>query len=92
MEKSLRDGDAKVFDIEKFTVNGESLATLAEEDEDYQKYAKSIRNGEYQESSKRSAPSMDFFVDGVEESTYDYLGDSEDTEEAAESSTDTGEE
>lgn len=92
VEKSLRDGDAKVFDIEKFTVNGESLATLAEEDEDYQKYAKSIRNGEYQESSKRSAPSMDFFVDGVEESTYDYLGDSEDIEEAAESSTDTGEE
>ncbi len=79
VESELRNGDAKIFDIEKFTVNGSSLETLSEEDDDFTKFAKNIKNGEYQESGRRSAPSMNFFVDGVEESTYDYLDDEEDT-------------
>jgi len=77
VEKELRNGDAKVFDTEKFTVDGSSLETLAEDDADFKKYAKNIKGGEYKESGKRSAPSMEFFVDGVEESTYNYLGDEE---------------
>ena len=88
VEKELRNGDAKVFDTEKFTVEESSLETLAQEDEDFKKYAKNIKNGEYQESGKRSAPSMEFFVDGIEESTYDYLGDEEDTTDNESGTTD----
>lgn len=86
LEKQLRKGDAKIFDTEKFTVDGDSLETLAEENDDFKGYKKYIKNGEYQESVKRSAPMMEFFVDGVEESTYNYLEDEEDTQ------TDTSEE
>lgn len=88
VEKELRNGDAKVFDTEKFTVDGSSLETLAEDDADFKKYAKNIKGGEYKESGKRSAPSMEFFVDGVEESTYNYLGDEENTTDSGSESAD----
>lgn len=88
VEKELRNGDAKVFDTEKFTVDGSSLETLAEDDADFKKYAKNIKGGEYKESGKRSAPSMEFFVDGVEESTYNYLGDEENTTDSGSDSAD----
>lgn len=84
VENSLKSGKAKVFDTEKFTVNGKSLESLVEEDDDFKGYKKYIKNGEYQESEKRSAPSMEFFVDGVEESTYDYLEEENSTEEDTE--------
>ena len=83
VEKDLRDGDAKVFDTEKFTVDGDSLETLAEENDDFKKFAKNIKDGEYRESVRRSAPLMDFYVDGIEESTYDYLSDGEDADETS---------
>lgn len=89
LEKELRDGDAKIFDTEKFTVDGDSLETLAEENDDFGVYKKYIKDGEYQESVKRSAPTMAFFVDGVEESTYDYLEDEEDTDADTSEETDT---
>lgn len=89
LEKELRNGDAKVFDTEKFTVDGDSLETLVEENDDFKGYEKYIKNGEYQESVKRSAPTMEFFVDGVEESTYDYLEEEEDTQTDTSEETDT---
>ncbi len=73
VEADLRDGKAEVFNTENFTVDGDSLETLAEENDDFKKFAKNIKDGEYLESNKRSAPSMDFFIDGIEVSTYDYL-------------------
>ena len=91
VEKDLRDGKAKVFDTEKFTVDGDSLETLAEDNDDFKKFAKNIKDGEYRESAKRSAPSMDFFVDGIEESTYDYLGDGEENAETDEADSDSDE-
>lgn len=91
VEKDLRDGKAKVFDTEKFTVDGDSLETLVEDNDDFKKFAKNIKDGEYRESAKRSAPSMDFFVDGIEESTYDYLGDGEENAETDEADSDSDE-
>ncbi len=76
-EKALRNGTAKIFDTEKFTVNGQSLTELAAGDSAYSKYARYISDGEYKESSTRSAPTMGFFIDGVEESTYNYLSSEE---------------
>ncbi|MDO5145771.1 MAG: BMP family ABC transporter substrate-binding protein [Eubacteriales bacterium] len=73
VEEALRKKSEKVFDTEKFTVEGESLSELVEEDENYKKYKKYVYDGAFHESEKRSAPAMDFMMDGVEESTYDYL-------------------
>lgn len=77
VEKNLRNGKAKVFDTEKFTIDGDNLEELVQTDNDFKKYKKLISKGEYKESSKRSAPMMEFLVDGVEVSTYDYLGEVE---------------
>lgn len=79
IEKNLRNGKEKVFDTERFTVDGDSLEDLVSTDKDFKKYKKLVSNGEYKESSKRSAPMMEFLVDGVEVSTYDYLGEDEES-------------
>lgn len=89
VEKNLRSGKEKVFDTEKFTVDGDSLDELAKTDQDYKKYKNVVVNGEFKESYKRSAPTMDILVDGVEVSTYDYL---EEDEDSSESTTETEEE
>lgn len=78
-ERGLRRAKRDVFDTEKFTVEGDSLANLVKENDDYKKYKKYIRNGVYQESDKNSAPSMKFLVDGVSVITGNYL--EEDTPE-----------
>ena len=80
VEKNLRSGKEKIFDTENFTVDGDSLEECIEEDTDFKQYKKNVKNGEYKESMKRSAPSMNFLIDGIEESTYDYL--EEDTDDA----------
>lgn len=87
VEKNLRNGKEKVFDTEDMTIGGDNLKELAETDKDYKKYKNLVSNGEFKESSKRSAPTMDFLVDGVEVSTYDYL-----EEESSESTTETDDE
>lgn len=89
-EKNLRNGKEKVFDTERFTVDGDSLEDLVKTASDFKKYKKLVSNGEYKESSKRSAPMIEFLIDGVEESTYDYLAEIE--EGSSEASTDTEEE
>lgn len=72
-EKDIRRGKKKIFNLEKFTVEGQSLDTISKEKKSYKKYKKYIADGEFRESRKRSAPVMEFFVDGVEKSTYDFL-------------------
>lgn len=86
IERSLRNGTCKIFDTEKFTVNGESLTNLAENSENFKKYKKYISDGEFQESVKRSAPVMEFLIDGISESTENYLPE----DEASEASTEDG--
>ncbi len=81
VEKNLRSGKEKVFDTENFTIEGDSLEERIEEDKDYKAYKKNVKNGEYQESIKRSAPSMNFLIDGIEESTHDYLDDADDSDD-----------
>lgn len=90
IEKNLRNGKEKVFDTEKMTIDGDNLEELVGTDKDYKKYKNLVSNGEFKESSKRSAPTMEFLVDGVEVSTYDYL--EEDEEESSESTTETDDE
>ncbi|MCD8018642.1 MAG: BMP family ABC transporter substrate-binding protein [Clostridiales bacterium] len=82
VELELRNGTAAVFDTTKFTVNDSSLADLVETDDDFSKYKKYLSGDEYLESSKRSAPTMDFYIDGVEVSTYDYIAAEEATSES----------
>jgi basic membrane protein A len=86
VEKSLRSGKCKVFDTTKFTVEGESLESLVSGSDTYKSYKKYVSNGAYHESSKRSAPTMKFLVDGVSKITGNYL-ETEDTTDA-ESETD----
>ena len=85
LEKNLRAGNAKVFNIEKFTVDGSSLDTLAKSNKKFKKYKKYIKNGNLQESMTQSKSVFDIFVDGVTESTHDYLAEQE--EKSAESTT-----
>ena len=85
LEKNLRAGNAKVFNIEKFTIDGSSLDTLAKSNKKFKKYKKYIKNGNLQESMTQSKSVFDIFVDGVTESTHDYLAEQE--EKSAESTT-----
>ena len=91
VEKDLRNGKAKVFDTESFTVDGDSLEDLVKTDKDFKKYKKMVSKGEFHESDAQSAPMMEFLVDGVEVSTYDYLAEKE-AEEQSELSDETEEE
>lgn len=75
LEKNLRAGNAKVFNTEKFTIDGSSLDTLAKSNKKYKKYKKYIKNGNLQESMKQSKSIFDTFIDGITESTQDYLAD-----------------
>ena len=82
LEKNLRAGNAKVFNTEKFTIDGSSLDTLATSNANFKKYKKYIKNGNFQESMEQSKSIFDTFIDGITESTEDYL---------AQQSTDSGE-
>lgn len=86
-ERSLRNGTCKIFDTEKFTVDGDSLTNLVENSENFKKYKKYISDGEFQESVKRSAPVMEFLIDGISVSTENYLPEDEPAEAATEDGT-----
>lgn len=75
LEKNLRAGNAKVFNTEKFTINGSSLDTLAKSNKKFKKYKKYIKNGNFQESMEASQSVFDTFVDGITENTHDYLAE-----------------
>lgn len=61
------------------------LDTLAKSNKKFKKYKKYIKNGNLQESMTQSKSVFDIFVDGVTESTHDYLAEQE--EKSAESTT-----
>ena len=75
LEKNLRAGNAKVFNTEKFTIDGSSLDELAKSNKKFKKYKKYIKNGKLQESMTQSKSVFDVFVDGITESTQDYLAE-----------------
>lgn len=75
LEKSLREGKAKALNTEKMTIGGTSLKDLIKNDSKYKKYKKYVKDGAFRDSYDRSAPAFDLIIDGIEESTYDYLAD-----------------
>lgn len=85
LEKNLRAGNAKVFNTEKFTIDGSSLDTLAASNKSFKKYKKYIKNGNFRESMTQSKSIFDTFIDGITESTQDYLA--EQSTDSAESTT-----
>ncbi|MBR4909868.1 MAG: BMP family ABC transporter substrate-binding protein [Clostridia bacterium] len=69
IKAKLESGEIKVFDTKTFTVNGaeltEYLADVIDEG-DFKPETNAIENGEFAESSKRSAPYFDIkYIDGI---------------------------
>ncbi|MCI6859127.1 MAG: BMP family ABC transporter substrate-binding protein [Eubacterium sp.] len=83
IEKRLRKGKEKVFDTEKFTIDETSLETLAKEKKKYKKYKKHIKDGNFCESMKKSAPIFDVLIDGITVSEKDYLAGTEKEDETS---------
>ena len=71
IKAKLISGEIKVFDTEKFTVNGEKLTTYTADvidKGDFVPETEVIENGVFTESSKRSAPYFDIkYIDGISE-------------------------
>lgn len=71
IKAKLESGEIKVFDTKTFTVDGKELTTYTADvvDEgDFKPETEAIENGEFAESSKRSAPYFDImYIDGVSE-------------------------
>ncbi len=66
----LKAGTRKVFDTSKFTVNGQTVTEYLADVFDYGDYAGEtnvIKNGEFSESTERSAPYFDLRIDGITE-------------------------
>ena len=85
LEQKIRKGKVRIFDTKEMYVDGESLYTLIDSKADgYEKFKDRLKkNGSYVESSVNSKPIFDVMIDGIEESTYDYLADKEASEAAA---------
>lgn len=71
IKAKLENGEIKVFDTKTFTVKGKELTTYTADviDEgDFKPETEAIENGEFAESSKRSAPYFDImYIDGISE-------------------------
>ncbi len=71
VKAKLESGEIKVFDTKTFTVDGKELTTyLADvvDEGDFKPETEAIENGEFGESSKRSAPYFDIkYIDGISE-------------------------
>lgn len=69
IKAKLESGEIKVFDTKTFTVKGEELTSYTADvvDEgDFKPETEAIENGEFAESSKRSAPYFDImYIDGI---------------------------
>ena len=64
----LKDGSIKVFDTSTFTVDGKTLTSYkadVDTDANYEADTEVIENGEFSESTKRSAPYFDLRIDGI---------------------------
>ncbi len=80
VEKKLRGGKIKIFSTDSFTIEGQTLESLIQTDQKYkEKYGKYVKGGQLKEQSIASAPIFSDLIDGIHESTGDYLG--VDTEE-----------
>ncbi len=77
LEKNIRDHKARIFNLEKFTVQGQNFKDLAENNDEYKRFKDAIGDGQYRESYKHSAPDLDVLFDGVEVSDYNYLASQE---------------
>jgi len=69
VKKDLIDGKIKVFDTDTFTVNGEKLTSYmadVDTDADYTPDTEVVKDGEFHESTFRSAPYFDIKIDGIE--------------------------
>ncbi len=71
IKAKLENGEIKVFDTSKFTVGGKTLTTYTADvvdNGDFVPETEAIENGQFAESSKRSAPYFDIkYIDGVSE-------------------------
>lgn len=71
IKAKIESGDIKVFDTKTFTVKGDELTTYTADvvDEgDFKPETEAIENGQFAESSKRSAPYFDIkYIDGISE-------------------------
>lgn len=72
VEAALRDGSLQVFDITKFTVDGETVENYVIDltgdfDTDDEEDQNAIWDGYFHESEFRSAPSFDIRIDGITE-------------------------
>ncbi len=69
IKAKLESGEIKVFDTKTFTVGGKELTTYTADvvDEgDFKPETEAIENGQFAESSKRSAPYFDIkYIDGI---------------------------
>jgi basic membrane protein A len=66
--ESLKNGTVKVFDTKTFTVEGKELTTYTADVDDMGDYVpdtEAIKEGEFAESSDRSAPYFDLKIDGI---------------------------
>lgn len=71
IKAKLENGEIKVFDTSKFTVGGKVLTSYTADvvdNGDFVPETEAIENGQFAESSKRSAPYFDIkYIDGVSE-------------------------
>ncbi len=68
VKAAIEDGSVKVFDITKFTVDGQTVESYmadVDTDPDYTPDTEVVENGAFQESTKRSAPYFDLKIDGI---------------------------
>ncbi len=68
VKKALIAGEIDVFDIDTFTVKGEKLESYmadVDSDDEFTPDTEVIINGEFSESTKRSAPYFDVDIDGI---------------------------
>ena len=71
VKAKLESGELKVYDTKNFTVKGEELTTyLADVDDagDFVPETEAVKDGEFKESTYRSAPYFDIkYIDGISE-------------------------
>ena len=68
VKENLINGTEKVFDVTKFTVEGESSDSYmadVDTDPEYERDTEAVEDGEFKESVFRSAPYFDLQIDGI---------------------------
>jgi len=73
LEKNIRNGKAKIFNTENFTISERKLEDLVKSDKEFARYKGYVKGGQYLECLMHSAPEWNHLIDGSEVSTYDYI-------------------